>query len=1167
MIGVLVCVDRISRFTMLEPLRSRNVTDIILALEAVFNKNGMPRILLTDQESSILSLARAQGWYMAGSGFMFGETSELACFFTPASPSGHSRNGVAERTIKSIKKAIGGTDFTAAKIDLFSFNQLLINLATKLNNLPIANKGKRGMTVGLENILTPDILFKGLRFHPICLPQLSNGSLNHTLRKDLAVTQNILASFVIEHFSSCISSAREKVRAEPFQVGTIVGFFQGGNDRIFKRCYDSLKIGQVEILTDYENGLPRSAILRFVTLSGTPAISSKIKVFVTKRKLSDLICLIREKDELESSIDEDLNMMEGLLGKENSVAQFVGSCKKTLSVDSRTRELLGIEHMAIEPESFPMGETWEITPPPDQPPTISLSVQQDSTRKLYSKEVELKEVMTAGRGSNNCSEPNRIIENGSKWKRWITNLPNMFLLFLFFSVLLETTNAHYESSLILISAIEGIRSSNSFRSHLIEVNQAKTSENKFLLTALACGGQKKFFDLTYKTKCNESTFSSYHQGFQTEKTFMHVPSKIQIQSLTCTVRVKISNALCNRQKNVNKILGTGQKVSNFKMSSDQFILVSPKECHNSQIEGRLDLKLGPDKIPLTGIRGEETHFEIYLGGSSLNLQNGFIECDSVTKRVFMSKNKPNELMGGNIVKADITLTIKYGKADFLMRDDLLLTNRGEKIIFDEKYSQVKLTPFFPTVVDKMSMLLFYFPTDYRTTKLFNFGKFEVLQFNSVNGSSPSLLRLALKGPNENYLTAALQLADPFMGPLENTKLGGDTCLQTQFADLVICTEDKISGLDAPQSLLTLQNFLRSKDAGETSFLQQNIDHSVSGILLNLCLQTAGKMQIAATNFEQLGNLIRLQHTGVPEFTSESLGEVGSVQSCSTTVVQATAFRSRQGKGNIICCTFLPIIYQNGIRFLKPLSRELTDTCVVEKCTGPSALSRLYISLGGHVIRQSATGITRLNFTNITNLDPSSGLDSLKLKQLDISELRQPDLDIQTHIRVRLAGEIFDDLTAGMAERFNFGDEGLSTELARELLPAFVFFMIHTEAGQILLLIIVLCESWRLLMILMSFLCMIIEFLRKKPVNTLEWVINQSTASRREQREINRCSEEVHQKLITDIRAIGRQAESNQKDIENLSRAERRAIRDSHHFTFGRATSHRKRPEELELLSE
>ena len=249
--------------------------------------------------------------------------------------------------------------------------------------------------------------------------------------------------------------------------------------------------------------------------------------------------------------------------------------------------------------------------------------------------------------------------------------------------------------------------------------------------------------ISSKTKCNESTFSSYHQGFQTEKTFMHVPSKIQIQSLTCTVRVKISNALCNRQKNVNKILGTGQKVSNFKMSSDQFILVSPKDCHNSQIEGRLDLKLGPDKIPLTGIRGEETHFEIYLGGSSLNLQNGFIECDSVAKRVFMSKNKPNELMGGNIVKADITLTIKHGKADFLMRDNLLLTSRGEKIIFDEKYSQVKLTPFFPTIVDKMSMLLFYFPTDYRITKLFNFGKFGVLQFNSVNGSSPSLLRLQL----------------------------------------------------------------------------------------------------------------------------------------------------------------------------------------------------------------------------------------------------------------------------------------------------------------------------------------------------------------------------------------------------------------------------------------
>ena len=92
----------------------------------------------------------------------------------------------------------------------------------------------------------------------------------------MILTQNILATFVIEHFSKR-RAIQKGEDSEVFEENTIVAFHMLGSSRSFQRCYDTLKIGEIVRLTDYEGNKPRSAIVKFVTLCGTP-VKSKVKV-------------------------------------------------------------------------------------------------------------------------------------------------------------------------------------------------------------------------------------------------------------------------------------------------------------------------------------------------------------------------------------------------------------------------------------------------------------------------------------------------------------------------------------------------------------------------------------------------------------------------------------------------------------------------------------------------------------------------------------------------------------------------------------------------------------------------------------------------------------------------------------------------------------------------
>ena len=686
----------------------------------------------------------------------------------------------------------------------------------------------------------------------------------------------------------------------------------------------------------------------------------------------------------------------------------------------------------------------------------------------------------------------------------------------------------------------------SFIAFMLMIHLVSTNENpEHLLTALNCDGPKKLFDLTRIQECKNGYFSAYTTGHQTEKSFLYQPSKIKIRSVSCTIRVRIEAAVCPRINNINKILGTSTTVSGFKTFSDHFLIVEPDVCHKASTTGMMKLKLGYDDIEIRSIRGE-TH-DFYLGNSGLSLNGRSVDCKPVVKRVYLNTSEHYALMGGKVVKASVTVNLSKEDNFYIMKDDVLLTASDEKISLLKHFENTTITPYLPTITDKKSTTLFYFDNDYRKVKhlKFNNSAQHAVQYDATNSSLPDLVKLTLTSIEGREIVAALQLSknshsvDLNSISTSNVSSTTLTCFNSQFEDLMMCDALDLHDRMIPPSPISLFDLLLSKHGGSNSFLQHNIDMSVSGILASLCAETADKMRIIANDFNKLGGLLNA-NTYESAVVSRDLSEIGEIKSCEPKILAATELRN--DNGDIICCKFLPVKHEEKIRFLKPLSRQLTDVCIIEKCDGELGVTRIYITLNGTAIRQSAKGIVKLNTTKINLLNPVDGLDIFKFSPLDFKEHRQSsNIDEATRIRLNYAEDMLNDLSSEISNMMQSAsaENTWGIELARELLPSFIFWLITNMYGQIILLTIVIYEALRLLFTVLSILFTITDIIRRKPNNKLEHLINSSTASRRETAFHQQCMDDIQTKLIGDMVSVQAQLRYHSRRIAILDAASRR----------------------------
>ena len=643
------------------------------------------------------------------------------------------------------------------------------------------------------------------------------------------------------------------------------------------------------------------------------------------------------------------------------------------------------------------------------------------------------------------------------------------------------------------------------------------------LTAMNCMGDKKIFDLTSVKGCNEREFSSYGHGAWVNRSFLHRPTRLLVKSTSCTVRIEISRALCGKLNNLNRLMGVTRSMSAFVNEANEYKIINPDKCILAQQTGRLELNLGVDKLILSEIKGPDSQYEFYLGQSDLDLSDGVVKCKPVSSRVYMNSTHPYELMGQNIVRAKITVEIHRDDNQYFSREDILLTANGDKISMMEMFSHRNITPYLPTIVDEKSTVIYFFDEDYRRHKTFMFDHPEhrVMLHQSVNSSLPDLMEITVSSEDNKRVTAAIQVSNTLLNDsyvLDQPDIGHiDECFETQYPSLIVCNDPNVLSLDLPKSPISLGAFLQSRDGGSDSFLQKNVDTSVQGILMSLCLQTANRMKMIARDFTKMGGLVDVIK-GETAHASRRLGELGELQACEVTVVEAKAFRNND-ENEVICCKFLPVTYKNQTKFLEPISRRLTDVCTVEKCDSDIASTRLYMALDGGVIRQSAVGIVDVNMTKINKLNPAEGLDIFRLKPMKIEEHRKAsDLDDFVKIKLDFAEEMLEGLVVEVTNMMQMAsfETPWGIKLAKDILPKFVFFLITNFYGQLLLLAIVGYEVIRFCLTILSALFTVIDFVRRKPSNKLEFLLNTTTANRKENFQNQKCIEDIQSKIISDI---------------------------------------------------
>jgi hypothetical protein len=165
-IYVLVAVCAASKAVKLIPASSLTTQSMALAFTHLAARVGPAVRYFTDQQSSLMKLFQE-----ANIGVKTDKGITLETFtmdFCPTGQAGHKSNGLAESTIRSLRKALGPVDFRTLKLGPLEVASILTILEQVLNEIPITTKraGARGdnkTNQGVGKFITPAMLSGDLK--------------------------------------------------------------------------------------------------------------------------------------------------------------------------------------------------------------------------------------------------------------------------------------------------------------------------------------------------------------------------------------------------------------------------------------------------------------------------------------------------------------------------------------------------------------------------------------------------------------------------------------------------------------------------------------------------------------------------------------------------------------------------------------------------------------------------------------------------------------------------------------------------------------------------------------------------------------------------------------------------------------------------------------------
>ena len=312
---VLIGVDVATKYSNFVIISSRNSLDIQNGLSALCCKMGKKATtFFSDRESSIVSIADSAHWSRYSNGVFSGD---VIIRFIPALAESHSRSGLVESRVGSIKRSIGSLDL--GTFDTINLNIFLELLFSNLNSIPIFSKVLASKKHLFDNVYTKNISPNHL-YGKMPLFILESDDDEAILEKRKLYSKMI--DQVAWKMWAIINRDTDQLdrKIEKLTVGSVVLFRKiekgfGPTNRFYLGTIVSISSPSID-------GINRSVFIQsFVEqdqISESPELKEVPRLYIYHRKISDIIIIETEEEKIAGT--ELLDYEANTLPREGSLS-------------------------------------------------------------------------------------------------------------------------------------------------------------------------------------------------------------------------------------------------------------------------------------------------------------------------------------------------------------------------------------------------------------------------------------------------------------------------------------------------------------------------------------------------------------------------------------------------------------------------------------------------------------------------------------------------------------------------------------------------------------------------------------------------------------------------------------------------------------------------------
>ena len=459
---------------------------------------------------------------------------------------------------------------------------------------------------------------------------------------------------------------------------------------------------------------------------------------------------------------------------------------------------------------------------------------------------------------------------------------------------------------------------------------------------LSTSSKSKVVNLAQVENCHKNKLAPYSQALAKTVTVLVRQYTHVVQASRCNLNIQIRHASCGRG-----FLGF-RKYSQphaFVTTSREQHQLTREQCNQAFATGTLYFTLGTTKMELRALLGK-SRTETFLHNTYIDNEMTCVGSAS-GHPIYVSQDEPecsSSSCSGRIVQALFELEMEKEQGVINVQKKTIEFPRLG-ITADTRHGNFSIFNQQGTFTADLHDLLPKGSCDEFGALQNQVGK--LYQVPSVNKSSdtPDILTVEITMLGQETKLVALQLYESLIHCEQK-------CFKTQVLGLFVCYQN-----NSPKTLKLneLSNGNIKTLAALGSFglnhLQLHLSRSIKDIIYDICTNRMKFLQLAVTNFEELGTTVIDSED--KKYKAFERGENGFILECDKVIVQPRHTNSQ------FCCTNLPVtLIRAGIelqKYITPKEHIITELCDAKTCIDSMPIT--YYTDLGRPICQVTSGIT------------------------------------------------------------------------------------------------------------------------------------------------------------------------------------------------------------------